>query len=173
MQTTSHHCHLNLIVASALPSRLVVFLRRCHSPLPLPLSAVKCCHHHQTPLSPPPLYDVFIVYQSLLSIAATAATAATAAGPPPPLPPPPLLNSPLSIAKQSGNNSTTPSVPANGSTNVRMFTSPDDLGLFNLSTVFEVCNVGQGILQVASTYSKMFCPIISFWEVVPPASITP
>jgi hypothetical protein len=27
---------------------------------------------------------------------------------------------------------------------VKTFTSPDDLGLFNLSTVFEVCDVGQG-----------------------------
>jgi hypothetical protein len=27
----------------------------------------------------------------------------------------------------------------NGSTNVKTFTSPDDLDLFNLSTVFEVC----------------------------------
>jgi hypothetical protein len=27
----------------------------------------------------------------------------------------------------------------NGSTNVKMFTSPDDLDLFNLSTVFEMC----------------------------------
>jgi hypothetical protein len=30
----------------------------------------------------------------------------------------------------------------NGSTNVKTFTSPDDLDLFNLSTVFEVCDVG-------------------------------
>jgi hypothetical protein len=32
----------------------------------------------------------------------------------------------------------------NSSTNMKMFTSPDDLDLFNLSTVFEVCDDGQG-----------------------------
>jgi hypothetical protein len=30
----------------------------------------------------------------------------------------------------------------NGSTNVKTFTSPDDFDLFNLSTVFEVCDDG-------------------------------
>jgi hypothetical protein len=30
----------------------------------------------------------------------------------------------------------------NSSTNVKTFTSPDDLDLFNLSTVFEVCDDG-------------------------------
>jgi hypothetical protein len=30
----------------------------------------------------------------------------------------------------------------NGSTNVKTFTSPEDLDLFNLSAVFEVCDVG-------------------------------
>jgi hypothetical protein len=30
----------------------------------------------------------------------------------------------------------------NGSTNMKMFTSPDNLDLFNLSTVFEVCDDG-------------------------------
>jgi hypothetical protein len=30
----------------------------------------------------------------------------------------------------------------NGSTNVKTFTCPDDLDLFNLSTVFEVCDDG-------------------------------
>jgi hypothetical protein len=32
----------------------------------------------------------------------------------------------------------------NGSTKVKTFASPDDLDLFNLSIVFEVCDVGQG-----------------------------
>jgi hypothetical protein len=36
----------------------------------------------------------------------------------------------------------------NGSTNVKMFTSPDDLDLFNLSTVFEVCGDGRGNLAI-------------------------
>jgi hypothetical protein len=37
----------------------------------------------------------------------------------------------------------------NGSTNVKMFTSPDDLDLFNLSTVFEVCDDGRGNLAIS------------------------
>jgi hypothetical protein len=54
----------------------------------------------------------------------------------------------------------------NGSTNVKTFTSPDNLDLFNLSTVFEVCDDGQGNLAISkllaenvtflqSTYSEM------------------
>jgi hypothetical protein len=83
-----------------------------------------------------------------LSIAATAAAAAAAAaGPPLPPLPPPWSNSPSSIAKrkrqQQQHHQRT-----NGSTNVKMFTSPDDLDLFNLSTVFEVCDDGQGNLAI-------------------------
>jgi hypothetical protein len=37
----------------------------------------------------------------------------------------------------------------NGSTNVKTFTSPDNLDLFNLSTVFEVFAVGQGNLAIS------------------------
>jgi hypothetical protein len=37
----------------------------------------------------------------------------------------------------------------NGSTNVKMFTSPDNLDLFNLSTVFEVCDDGRGNLAIS------------------------
>ncbi len=37
----------------------------------------------------------------------------------------------------------------NSSTNVKTFTSPDDLDLFNLSTVFEVCDVGRGSLAIS------------------------
>jgi hypothetical protein len=37
----------------------------------------------------------------------------------------------------------------NGSTNVKTFTSPVDLDLFNLSTVFEVSDVGQGNLAIS------------------------
>jgi hypothetical protein len=37
----------------------------------------------------------------------------------------------------------------NGSTNVKMFTSLDDLDLFNLSTTFfDLCNVGRGNLAI-------------------------
>jgi hypothetical protein len=37
----------------------------------------------------------------------------------------------------------------NRSTNVKMFTSPDDLDLFNLSTVFEVCDNSRGNLAIS------------------------
>jgi hypothetical protein len=37
----------------------------------------------------------------------------------------------------------------NGSTNVKTFTSPVDLDLFNLSTVFEVSDVGRGNLAIS------------------------
>jgi hypothetical protein len=40
----------------------------------------------------------------------------------------------------------------NGSTNVKTFTSPDDLDLFNLSTVFDVCDDGRVNLAI----SKLF-----------------
>jgi hypothetical protein len=38
----------------------------------------------------------------------------------------------------------------NGSTNVKTFTSPDNLDLLNLSTVFEVCDDGQGNLAISN-----------------------
>jgi hypothetical protein len=38
----------------------------------------------------------------------------------------------------------------NGSTNVKTFTSPDDLDLFNLSTIFEVCDDGRGNLAISN-----------------------
>jgi hypothetical protein len=72
----------------------------------------------------------------LLSIVA-AATAATAAGPPLPPLPPLWSNSPSSIAKerqQQQHHQLT-----NGSTNMKMFTSPDDLDLFNLSIQYLKC----------------------------------
>jgi hypothetical protein len=37
----------------------------------------------------------------------------------------------------------------NGSTNMKTFTNPDDLDLFNLSTVFEVCDDGRGNLAIS------------------------
>jgi hypothetical protein len=37
----------------------------------------------------------------------------------------------------------------NGSTNVKMFTSPVDLDLFNLSTAFQVSDVGRGNLAIS------------------------
>ncbi len=39
---SSHHCCLNLIVASTSPSHLVVFLCQRHSPSPLPLNIIEC-----------------------------------------------------------------------------------------------------------------------------------
>jgi hypothetical protein len=58
-----------------------------------------------------------------------------------------------------------------------MFISPDDLDLFNLSTVFEVYDVGQGNLgiskQLALKKVYLFCNLhtprcsaLRFWEVV-------
>ncbi len=38
----------------------------------------------------------------------------------------------------------------NGSTNVKIFTSPVNLDLFNLSRVFEVCDVGRGNLAIST-----------------------
>jgi hypothetical protein len=37
----------------------------------------------------------------------------------------------------------------NGKTNVKTFTSPDNLDLFNLSTAFEVCDDGRGNLAIS------------------------
>ncbi len=65
----------------------------------------------------------------------------------------------------------------NGSTNVKMVTSPDDLDLFNLSTVFDVCDVGQGNLAIIKLLAKknctFFCDLytprcfaLRFWVVV-------
>jgi hypothetical protein len=84
--------------------------------------------------------------RQLSSIAATATTATAAGLPLPPLPPP-WSNSLLSIAKESQQQQH--HQHTNGSTNVKMFTSPDDLDLFNLSTVFEVCDDGQGNLAIS------------------------
>jgi hypothetical protein len=42
----------------------------------------------------------------------------------------------------------------NGSTNVKTFTSPDDFNLFNLSLVFELCDVGQGNLVISKLLAK-------------------
>jgi hypothetical protein len=79
------------------------------------------------------------------SIAATAA--ATAAGLPPLSLPQPWSYSPLSIAKERQQQQH--HQHTNGSTNVKTFTSPDNLDLFNLSTVFEVCDDGQGNLAIS------------------------
>jgi hypothetical protein len=45
----------------------------------------------------------------------------------------------------------------NGSTNVKLFTSPDNLDLFDISTVFEVCDVGQGNLAISKLLAKKNC----------------
>jgi hypothetical protein len=42
----------------------------------------------------------------------------------------------------------------NGSTSVKTFTRPDNLSLFNLSTVFEVCDVGRGNLAISKLLAK-------------------
>jgi hypothetical protein len=43
---------------------------------------------------------------------------------------------------------------SNGSTNVETYTSPDDLDLFNLSTVFEVFDDGRGNLAISNLLAK-------------------
>jgi hypothetical protein len=49
----------------------------------------------------------------------------------------------------------------NSNTNVKTFTSPVDLDLFNLSTVFEVCDVGQGNLAISKLLAlKNFAPFL-------------
>jgi hypothetical protein len=56
--------------------------------------------------------------------------------------PQPLSNSPSSIAKERGSSSAPP--PAYQQQHQpEMFTNPDNLDLCNLSTAFEVCDVGQ------------------------------
>jgi hypothetical protein len=45
----------------------------------------------------------------------------------------------------------------NGSTNVKTFTRPDDLELFDLSKIFEVCDVGQGNLVISKLLAKNNC----------------
>jgi hypothetical protein len=51
----------------------------------------------------------------------------------------------------------------NGSNKVKTFTSPDDLDLFNLSTVFEVCDDGQGNLAISKLLALkkiyLFCDL--------------
>jgi hypothetical protein len=56
----------------------------------------------------------------------------------------------------------------NSSTKVKMFTSPVDLDLFNLSTVFEVCDVGRGNLAISKLLAlKNFGPFLrsTYWVV--------
>jgi hypothetical protein len=49
----------------------------------------------------------------------------------------------------------------NGNTNMKTFTSPVNLDLFNLSTVFEVCDVGQGNLAISKLLAlKYFGPFL-------------
>jgi hypothetical protein len=48
----------------------------------------------------------------------------------------------------------------NGSTNMKMCTSPDNLDLFNLSTVFEVCDDGRGNLAISKLLEKKIEPFL-------------
>jgi hypothetical protein len=50
-----------------------------------------------------------------------------------------------------------------GSTNVKMFTSPDDLDLFNLSTVFEVCDDGRGYLAISKLLAEKNCTFFAIY----------
>jgi hypothetical protein len=133
-------CHLNLIVASAYPRCLVIVLCRRRNPLPPPLNDVKSCPCHQTPTPPPPLNAISIISRRHCHCccrhcrwcwATTAATTTTIV----------KLNAVLCQRKRQQKQHQQLTY---NSTNVKTFISPDDLDLLNLSTVFEVCNVGQG-----------------------------
>jgi hypothetical protein len=51
----------------------------------------------------------------------------------------------------------------NGSTNVKTFTSPDDMDLFNLSTVFEVCDDGRGNLAISKLLALKKLPFFAIY----------
>jgi hypothetical protein len=56
----------------------------------------------------------------------------------------------------------------NGSTNVKTFTSPVDLELFNLSTLFEVSDVGRGNLAISkllalNNFGPLFLQSTYYW----------
>jgi hypothetical protein len=50
---------------------------------------------------------------------------------------------------------------------MKMFTSPDDLDIFNLSTVFEVCDVGRKNLPMSQLFAlkkaKPFLQSTYYW----------
>jgi hypothetical protein len=48
----------------------------------------------------------------------------------------------------------------NGSTNMKTFTSPNNLDLFNLSTVFKVCDDGQGNLAISKLLALKIVPFL-------------
>jgi hypothetical protein len=93
----------------------------------------------------------------MLSLPAAFATNCRPLLPPPPLPLPPghhrlhrhhcgqTSRRPLPKKRQQQQHHQR----TNGSTNVKTFTSPDDLDLFNLSTVFEVCDDIRGNLAIS------------------------
>jgi hypothetical protein len=60
---------------------------------------------------------------------------------------------------KKGNSSSTIQ-HTNGSTNVKMFTSPDNLDLFNLSIVFEVCDDGRGNLAISKLFAEKNCTFL-------------
>ncbi len=77
------------------------------------------------------------------------------------LQPPPLLPLPLPLPlgchrhhrRHRHHHCQTPIVHCQKCTNVKMFTSPDNLDLFNLSTVFEVCDVGQENFAISKLFA--------------------
>jgi hypothetical protein len=117
--------------AAATAPPFVVWLLRCCPPSNFVIAVMQ-----PSMLSLPAAFaDKLSSTSSTAAAAATAATAATAAaaGPPQPPPPPPWSNSPSYIGEERGSSTTTTC-----RTIVNTFTSPDNLDLFNLSTVFEV-----------------------------------
>ncbi len=122
-------------------SCLVGFLCRCCSPSPLPLNALKRCHRHQTPLPLPPLNTVSIVHHHHCChhcCCCRATTTATTTN----VVELTVVHCQRKMQQQHHHQC------ANASTNVKTFTNPDNLDLFKLSTVFEVCDIGWGNLVI-------------------------
>ncbi len=98
---------------------------------------------------------------SQLTTSQAATAAAAAAAKPPPLPPFTTVVELTIIHCQRKRQQQQHHQRTNGSTKVKTFTSPEDLDLFNLSTVFEVCDVGRGNLAISKLVAlKKFGPFL-------------
>ncbi len=145
--------HPNFIVAPASPSCLVVFLCYHRSPLPLPLNAIKRYRCLQLPSPLQLLNTVSIVHRCHCrrchcGRAANAATATTVVK--------------FTIIHCQRKRQQQHHHHIQWSTNVKTFPSLEDLDLFNLSTAFEVCDVGWGNCNLHTPR----CFALRFWEVV-------
>ena len=133
MPTTSRHCYRNLIVAVASPSCLDVLLHHHHGPSLPPLNAIK-----YTTIKHP--HHCLHLTLSLLPTTTTATAAANATAT--------NVVELTFVHHQRKRQQQHHHQCTNGSTNMKMFTNPDNLDLFYLSTVFEVSDVAQGNLAI-------------------------